>query len=72
MNEQLHLKNIRNVLTRLEETILFALIERAQFHRNEIIYKPGAIGGAIGNDSLMGYLLHETENSTPGCDDTPA
>ncbi len=60
MNEQLLLSNIRNVLIRLEETIIFALIERAQFRRNEIIYRKGAFPG-VGARSLVGYLLHETE-----------
>ncbi len=61
MNEQLLLENIRGVLNRLEETILFALIERAQFKVNSIIYKPGALGEALGGESLSAYLLHETE-----------
>jgi len=61
MNEQLLLENIRGVLNRLEETILFALIERAQFRVNSVIYKPGALGEALGGESLSGYLLHETE-----------
>ncbi|NOY79379.1 MAG: chorismate mutase [Kiritimatiellaeota bacterium] len=60
MNEQLLLSNIRNVLIRLEETIIFALIERAQFRHNEIIYRKGAFPN-VGSRSLVGYLLHETE-----------
>ena len=61
MNEQLRLNNIRAVLVRLEETIIFSLIERAQFRRNEIVYRRGAFPGAIGDESLAGYLLRETE-----------
>jgi chorismate mutase len=61
MNEQLLLRNIRGVLARLEDTILFAIIERAQFKQNAVIYRPGAMGDMTGGDSLVGYLLHETE-----------
>jgi len=60
MNEQLLLENVRSVLIRLEETIIFALIERAQFRQNPIIYRKGAFP-QIGTESLVGYLLHETE-----------
>jgi chorismate mutase len=61
-NKLLELSYIRNCLIRMEETIIFALIERAQFKLNEIIYKVGAFGSEINkNDSLVGYLLHETE-----------
>lgn len=60
MNEQLLLSNIRGVLIRLEETILFALIERAQFAHNPVVYAPAA-GSATAGDSLVGFLLHETE-----------
>jgi len=61
MNEQLLLGNIRSVLIRLEETIIFALIERAQFLLNAIIYRADAVDEATGGKSLVGYLLHETE-----------
>ncbi len=61
MNEQLLLDNIRSVLIRQEETIIFALIERAQFGRNQIVYQPNAVGAATGGESLVGYLLRETE-----------
>ena len=61
-NDLLQIDNIRAALNRLEETIIFALIERAQFKLNEIIYKQGAFGADISADeSLVGYLLHETE-----------
>ena len=40
----LSLDSIRNTLIRQEETIIFALIERAQFRQNSICYKPGAMG----------------------------
>jgi chorismate mutase len=62
MNEQLLLSHLRDVLARLEDTIIFALIERAQFLRNDIVYRPGAIlDSRRGGESLVGYLLHETE-----------
>jgi chorismate mutase len=62
MNEQLLLARLRDVLARLEDTIIFALIERAQFRCNDIVYQPGAIlGPDLGGESLVGYLLHETE-----------
>lgn len=61
MSSQLRLDHVRGVLLRLEETILFGLIERAQFRRNDVVYRPGALGEALGGESLVGYLLHETE-----------
>lgn len=61
-NKLLELSYIRNRLIRMEETIIFALIERAQFKLNDIIYKVGVFGSEINqNDSLVGFLLHETE-----------
>ncbi len=60
LNEQLRLENVRSVLIRLEETIIFGLIERAQFRRNAIIYRAGAFP-QIGSECLADYLLHETE-----------
>jgi len=45
----------------LEETIIFALIERAQFNLNRIIYTPGAFGDETEGESLCGYMLRETE-----------
>jgi chorismate mutase len=61
MSTQLPLENVRNVLVRLEETIIFALIERAQFRRNDIVYRPEAFGDVLEGLSLMGYCLRETE-----------
>ncbi|MFH1038869.1 MAG: chorismate mutase [PVC group bacterium] len=61
MGEQLLLSNIRSVLARLEETIIFELIERAQFRRNDIIYRPGALGPALRGESLVGFHLYEIE-----------
>ncbi len=61
MNEQLFLENIRDVLARLEESIIFGFIERAQFDVNPVVYEPGAFSDPVGEHSLTGYLLHETE-----------
>jgi chorismate mutase len=41
----LSLDYIRSTLIRQEETIIFALIERAQFRRNDIVYKVGGVPG---------------------------
>jgi chorismate mutase len=40
----LSLDSIRNSLIRQEETIIFALIERAQFRHNPIVYQKGGFG----------------------------
>ncbi len=61
VNTQLLLENIRNVLIRLEDSIIFALLERAQFKLNPTVYERGAFGAATAEESLVGYLLHETE-----------
>ena len=63
MDNQLLLSNVRNVLIRLEETIIFGLIERAQYCINAPIYQPGGLGDALGNESLVEYLLHECERA---------
>jgi len=61
MDGLLQLDNVRHMLVRLEETIIFALMERAQFRRNENVYRPGVFGPAVGEVSLLGYCLRETE-----------
>lgn len=55
------LNEIRKILIRQEETIIFALIERAQFKRNEIIYKKGHDLLKNSNDSLLNYVLKKME-----------
>ena len=40
----LSLDSIRSTLIRQEETIIFALIERAQFRENSIVYEKGGFG----------------------------
>jgi len=61
MHASLKLESIRSVLVRMEETIIFALLERAQFKANAVIYRAGglAVPGFAG--SFLDYLLHGTE-----------
>ncbi|KAL4857493.1 Glycosyltransferase family protein 64 protein C5 [Chlorella vulgaris] len=66
LSSALSLANIRQTLIRLEDTIIFSLIERAQFARNEPVYEAGAIPvpgfHATGSRySLLEYLLREIE-----------
>lgn len=66
LSSALSLANIRETLIRLEDTIIFSLIERAQFARNDAVYQPDAIPvpgfRADGRRySLLEYLLRETE-----------
>ena len=46
------LDSIRATLIRQEETIIFAMIERAQFRRNLAIYDPSHISSAYGQGTL--------------------
>lgn len=41
-DDPLSLERIRSILIRLEDTLIFSLIERAQFVYNPKIYQPGA------------------------------
>lgn len=43
LSSALSLDNVRQSLIRQEDTIIFSLIERAQFSRDEPVYKPDAI-----------------------------
>lgn len=61
MKEMLDLANIRKTLIRLEETIIFYMIERAQFLRNENSYLPKKIQINDYENSFFDYLLNETE-----------
>jgi chorismate mutase len=63
MSTQHQISHVRNVLIRLEETIIFALIERTQFLRNPAIYKPGRFGNVLEGESLVGFMLLECERS---------
>ncbi|MBT3193930.1 MAG: chorismate mutase [Verrucomicrobia bacterium] len=63
MNTQLQISHVRNVLIRLEETIIFALIERTQFLQNPPIYEPRRFGDVLEEESLVGFMLLECERS---------
>mmetsp|Transcript_53 Transcript_53/g.118 ORF Transcript_53/g.118 Transcript_53/m.118 type:complete len:398 (-) Transcript_53:211-1404(-) len=69
-SEVLSLDSIRASLIRQEETIIFALIERAQYRQNKVVYEPGARGldtSANGDDeSFLEYMLTETEKVHSG------
>ncbi len=63
MSSQLQIQHVRHVLIRLEETIIFALIERAQFLRNCPVYETGQFGTALKGQSLCDFMLYECECS---------
>ncbi|KAI8982640.1 chorismate mutase, partial [Pilobolus umbonatus] len=60
---QYTLDQLRSTLIRLEDTIIFALIERTQFALNPCIYNKGALEfkGATGELSFLEYFFWETE-----------
>ncbi|KAI0132676.1 chorismate mutase [Xylariales sp. AK1849] len=61
-SKALDLANIRYQLIRLEDTIIFHLIERVQFPLNKTIYTPGAVEiGEEPNLSFMDWYLREQE-----------
>ena len=67
-SDTLSLNNIRRTLILMEDTIIFSLIERAQFARNEAIYQRGGVPVPLwtldGHQmSLLEYLLRETEQT---------
>lgn len=58
------LRDLRERLIRQEETIIFALIERAQFKQNLLVYTPGAFdlpADCIGDGTFSQYLLFQLE-----------
>jgi hypothetical protein len=59
----LDLGNIRYTLIRLEDTIVFNLIERAQFPLNLSIYRPGAVPLPNFKGSFLDWLLTEVERT---------
>lgn len=59
----LDLGNIRYTLIRLEDTIIFSLIERAQFPLNPSIYIPGAVPLPNFKGSFLDWLLTEVEQT---------
>jgi chorismate mutase len=59
----LSLESIRTSLCRLEETILFGLIERARYRHNPAIYEPDGVGPFLAGENLVGFLLRDCERS---------
>mmetsp|Transcript_14962 Transcript_14962/g.32120 ORF Transcript_14962/g.32120 Transcript_14962/m.32120 type:complete len:359 (-) Transcript_14962:1329-2405(-) len=59
--QRLTLDDIRDKLIRQEETIIFALIERAQFMLNKVIYEAGGIEMDGYSGSFSDFLLFELE-----------
>jgi chorismate mutase len=57
----LSLPHIRYQLIRLEDTVIFHLIERAQFPLNQPIYTPGALPLPHSNLSFSDWVLREQE-----------
>ncbi|KAF1993307.1 chorismate mutase [Amniculicola lignicola CBS 123094] len=60
-SKALDLANIRFQLIRLEDTITFHLIERAQFPLNRTIYVPGGVQLPASPLSLFDWMLSEQE-----------
>ncbi|KAL5417157.1 hypothetical protein PMIN03_001780 [Paraphaeosphaeria minitans] len=59
--QALDLANIRFQLIRLEDTIIFHLIERVQFPLNKTIYMPGGVAIPDTDLSLFDWMLREQE-----------
>ncbi|RIA85093.1 chorismate mutase [Glomus cerebriforme] len=62
--DSISLPKLRNTLIRLEDTIIFALIERAQFSVNDNVYKPGMYKYEQSNGfdgTFLEYFLSEVE-----------
>lgn len=59
----LDLHDLRRVLIRLEDTIIFAIIERAQFPLNAVIYDPQSpmFSESLHGQSFVEWLLHQVE-----------
>jgi len=82
--DPLQLDDLRGSLIRQEETIIFALIERAQFKLNPIVYRADGCAPSGFAGSFCEYLLYETEkvharvrrytspDEHPFCHDLPA
>ncbi|KAI5797152.1 chorismate mutase [Pyronema domesticum] len=60
-NSALDLANIRYQLIRLEDTIIFHLIERVQFPYNPSVYKAGAVQIPNFNGSFLDWMLLQQE-----------
>jgi chorismate mutase len=57
----LNLDNIRSGLIRMEDTIVFNLIERAQFYETPSIYDAGKIPIPDFDGSFLDWVILETE-----------
>lgn len=57
---KIDLETLRSDLIRLEETIIFGLIERAQFKQNTAIYTPRGVSDKF-EESFLDFFLSETE-----------
>ena len=57
--ENFNLEKIRNELIRIEDTLIFGFIERAQFALNPEIYSDSAFPEL--NTSFLNFVLHEIE-----------
>jgi len=60
---RLRLGDLRETLIRQEETIIFALIERAQFKQNLYIYEKDKVDNEHFKGSFCDYMLFEIENA---------
>ena len=61
----LSLDSIRHSLIRQEETIIFALIERAKYRTNDIVYRPGGFGSlGVPPGSTVPEDNNENDNHT--------
>ncbi|OAR02390.1 hypothetical protein LLEC1_05313 [Akanthomyces lecanii] len=60
-SQALDLSRIRYQLIRLEDTIIFALIERVQFALNKTIYVPGALDIPNSKFSFFDWYMSEQE-----------
>ncbi|KAI8587680.1 chorismate mutase [Geranomyces variabilis] len=62
LTTKLTLDTIRQELVRLEDSIIFALIERAQFAHNTNIYSANYFEGMGFTGTFLQYFLHEIES----------
>lgn len=60
-SENLTLDHIRHSLIRQEDSIIFSLLERAQYCYNEDTYDPNAFSMDGFHGSLVEYIVRETE-----------
>ncbi|XP_039007995.1 chorismate mutase 1, chloroplastic-like [Hibiscus syriacus] len=61
VSENLTLEAVRYSLIRQEDSIIFSLLERAQYCRNQSTYDPASFSMEGFHGSLVEYMLRETE-----------